>query len=182
MAGAYPARRRPIPAWRADRRVANCRVANCDETEGTAMTADPADRRARDERDRASRFEDAGIPDLQDGTLEQQWSEDPQELPLPGDRPNASVDWGTTVEEQVEGEPHGHRLARERPDPALEEISDVDGETDDVRSDEDGAVGRLRNDQAVEPGDLQPDTEATDVGADTGGLTAEERAVHVEPD
>lgn len=60
------------------------------------MTAD----RSR-HHDPGSRFEDAGIPDLQDGTPEQQEAEDPEELPLPGDAPNASVDWGTTAEEQA---------------------------------------------------------------------------------
>lgn len=146
------------------------------------MAADPAHHGAHHPDDRGSRFEDAGIPDLQDGTPEQQWSEDPQELPLPGDRPNASVDWGTTAEEQVQGEPHNRRLARERPDSVAEEVSDPDADLGEPVADDDRYVGRLRNDQAVEPGDLQPDTEATDVGADTGGLTAEEQALHIEPD
>lgn len=120
--------------------------------------------------DSGSRFEDAGIPDLQDGTPEQQWAEDPQEAPLPGDEPRASVDWGTTAEEQIEREPHDLRFSRERPDPALEFTSD------------DAQVGRLVNEQAIEPGDQEPATEATDVGADGGGLSAEEQAMHVEPD
>lgn len=139
--------------------------------------------------DPGSRFEDAGIPDLQDGTPEQQQAEDPQELPLPGDAPNASVDWGTTVEEQLEGEPHSRRLAREEPDPALTEIGDdlegtavrdldlgSDGDASDFR------VGRLANEQAVVPGDDEDDTQAIDVGADGGGLTPEEQAMHLEPE
>jgi len=164
--------------------------------------------------DPGSRFEDAGIPDLQDGTPEQQWSEDPQEAPLPGDRPNASVAWGTTVEEQLEGEPLDRRVARERPDPALTEIGDdlggtspheraVPGRRDlaDVESEgtvdtgydidtavgeidtgQEAEVGRLVNDQGIEPGDLEPDTEAADVGMDGGGLTAEEQAMHLDSD
>jgi hypothetical protein len=145
------------------------------------MTAQPSDR--------GSRFEDAGIPDLQDGTPEQQRAEDPQELPLPGDRPNASVDWGTTAEEEREGEPLDVRLAREAPDPALAEIGDdLEGtdpvDLDAVPADPDrpDAVGRLVNDQAVEPGDREVDTEAADVGADGGGLTQEEQAIHIEPE
>lgn len=166
-----------------------------------------------------SRFEDAGIPDLQDGTPEQHWSEDPEELPLPGDRPNASVDWGTTVEEQLEGEPLDRRLKRERPDPALTELgddfegtsaretggrkdargidpaadADLEGTVDtgygidtaavdEVDTRRETEVGRLVNDQGIEPGDREPDTEAADVGVDTGGLTAEERAMHIEAD
>jgi hypothetical protein len=149
------------------------------------MTADRAHHH-----DPGSRFEDAGIPDLQDGTPEQQWSEDPEELPLPGDAPSASVDWGTTAEEQLEGEPHSDRLARETPDPALTEIADdLDGSTEqdldrveDDSTESDVEVGRLLNDQAIEPGDAEVDTEAADVGVDGGGLTVEEQAMHLEPE
>jgi hypothetical protein len=137
------------------------------------MTADRAHHH-----DPGSRFEDAGIPDLQDGTPELQEAEDPQELPLPGDAPNASVDWGTTVEEQIEGEPHDVRLARELPDPVLEEINDGRRR----RADESADVGRLVNDERLQPGDTEPDTDATDVGRDGGGLTQEERAIHLEPE
>jgi hypothetical protein len=128
--------------------------------------------------DPGSRFEDAGIPDLQDGTPEQQEAEDPQELPLPGDAPNASVDWGTTVEEQVEGEPHDVRLAREEPDPTLVEINGARRRPSGAGGD----VGRLVNDERLQPGDAQPDTDASDIGTDGGGLTQEEQAVHLEPE
>lgn len=128
--------------------------------------------------ERGSRFEDAGIPDLQDGTPEQQEAEDPQELPLPGDAPNASVDWGTTAEEQREGEPLDLRLSREEPDPVLDEINGGRRRA----STPEGEVGRLVNDERLQPGDSQPDTDATDVGVDGGGLTQEEQAVHLEPE
>jgi Family of unknown function (DUF5709) len=68
------------------------------------------------EHDPRSRLEDEGIPDLQDGTPEQQWAVDPQEAPVPGDRPLAADDFGTTVEEQIEGEPLDSRLGREVPE------------------------------------------------------------------
>ncbi|WP_449065837.1 DUF5709 domain-containing protein [Planomonospora algeriensis] len=68
------------------------------------------------EHDPRSRFEDEGIPDLQDGTPQQQWAVDPQEAPLPGDRPVAVDDFGTTVDEQIQGEPLEGRLAREVPE------------------------------------------------------------------
>jgi len=61
-------------------------------------------------------LEDDGIPDLQDGVPEQDWAEDPQFAPVPGDRANASVDYGTTALEQSEGESLDGRLAREVPD------------------------------------------------------------------
>ncbi len=138
------------------------------------------------ERDPESRFENAGIPDLQDGTPEQQRAEDPQELPLPGDRPGASADWGTTAHEQRDGEPLDRRLERERPDPATQPTgrgsaagsgaSRADGSAGTA------GVGRLVNEQGVEPGDTEVDAYAADVGADTGGLSPEERAMHREPD
>lgn len=68
------------------------------------------------EHDPRSRFEDEGIPDLQDGTPQQQWAVDPQEAPLPADHPLAVDDFGTTVEEQIEGESLDGRLDREVPD------------------------------------------------------------------
>ena len=68
------------------------------------------------EPDPHSRFEDEGIPDLQSGTPEQQWAVDPQEEPIPADRPIAVDDFGLTAEEQREGEPLAARLAREVPE------------------------------------------------------------------
>ena len=68
------------------------------------------------EHDPRSRLEDEGIPDLQDGTPQQQWAVDPQEAPVPADHPVAVDDFGTTVEEQIEGEPLDDRLDREVPE------------------------------------------------------------------
>lgn len=68
------------------------------------------------EPDPYSEFEDEGIPDLQDGTPGQEQAVDPQRAPLPGDRPQAVDDFGTTVEEQIEGEPLDLRTDREEPE------------------------------------------------------------------
>ncbi|MGI5291873.1 DUF5709 domain-containing protein [Nonomuraea polychroma] len=68
------------------------------------------------EHDPRSRFEDEGIPDLQDGTPGQQWAVDPQEAPLPSDEPVAADDYGTTNEEQIQGESLSGRLDREVPE------------------------------------------------------------------
>ncbi|MEU6410492.1 DUF5709 domain-containing protein [Microbispora sp. NPDC046933] len=73
-------------------------------------------RENRPQPDPRSRFEDEGIPDLQEGTPEQQWAEDPQEMPLPGDRPLGLDEYGTTPNEMREGESLGRRLSREVPD------------------------------------------------------------------
>ena len=53
---------------------------------------------------------------MQDGTPEQQWALDPQQAPLPADHPTALDDFGTTVEEQIEGEPLDMRVDREIPE------------------------------------------------------------------
>jgi hypothetical protein len=129
-----------------------------------------------------SRFEDEGIPDLQEGTPEQQWSRDPQEAPLPGRKPAAVLDHGTTAEEQREGEPLDLRLSREEPDVGPDDIpvdTDPELDADDPAFEQ---VGRLvAPDEGVRADD-EKDEIATDVGPDAGGLTAEEAAMHVEPD
>jgi hypothetical protein len=145
--------------------------------------------------DEGSAFEDAGIPDLQDGAPEQQQAVDPEELPLPGDHPVAVEEWGTTAEEESAGEPLSGRLSRELPDPALMEIADdltagpdddldrepLDSYTDEDGNDLTGRPGRLVNEQAIEPGDTEVDLEAADIGEDFGGASAEESAMHLEP-
>jgi Family of unknown function (DUF5709) len=68
------------------------------------------------EPDPRSRFEDEGIPDLQEGAPEQDWAVDPQEEPLPGDRPVAVDDYGTTAAEQAGSEPLDGRLDRDVPE------------------------------------------------------------------
>jgi hypothetical protein len=63
--------------------------------------------------------EDEGLPEVaQDDSPTQERAEDPQFAPLPGERANASADFGTTALEQAEGEPLEGRLARELPDDA----------------------------------------------------------------
>jgi hypothetical protein len=129
-----------------------------------------------------SRFEDEGIPDLQEGTPEQQWSRDPQEAPLPGREPTAVLDHGTTAEEQREGEPHDLRLSREEPDVGPRDVPD--GAIPELDADDPAfeQVGRLVAPDEGVRADTEKDEVATDVGPDFGGLTAEETAMHVEPE
>lgn len=122
-------------------------------------------------------FEDDGVPDLQDGTPGQQWAEDPEFLPVPGERANASVDFGTTAEEQDEGESLDGRLAREEPD-----VLDVSA----VRAAEtaERTVPQLDQDvDADRADDSGTDTVGDDIvatgEAPTGGEGPEERAMHV---
>ncbi|MEU7879275.1 DUF5709 domain-containing protein [Microbispora bryophytorum] len=125
-------------------------------------------RQNRPQPDPRSRFEDEGIPDLQEGTPEQQWAEDPQEMPLPGDRPLGLDEYGTTPNEMREGESLGRRLSREVPDV-------------DVRfGTEPGQAGRLVDPDGGMGVDTEKDMIAEDVGPDLGGYTAEEQAMRVE--
>ncbi|MEV5409022.1 DUF5709 domain-containing protein [Thermopolyspora sp. NPDC052614] len=164
------------------------------------------------EHDPYSRFEDEGIPDLQSGTPGQQWAVDPEEEPLPGDRPVAVDDFGTTIEEQLEGEPLGGRLAREMPEEQAmfgpderfgggtrvpEEAEDVEyepapgaeegwaaqpEEPSGAVWDEPRRAGRLVAPDEGARGDDESDEIAEEVGPDAGGYTAEEAAMRIEPE
>ncbi len=120
--------------------------------------------------------EDDGIPEVaQDDSPTQAWKEDPQFEPLPGERANASVDFGTTAFEQSQGESLTGRLDRELPDDAL-----------DIRpaEDPDRAVGQLEQDTSTSPeSDSGTNRTADDVEATAdlpvGGEGPEESAVHV---
>jgi hypothetical protein len=101
--------------------------------------------------------------------------EDPQFHPVPGERPNASVDFGTTAFEQSEGESLTGRLERELPDDAP-----------DVRPSEDPNRPSVQLEQDL---NTTPDTDsgtnrtADDVeatgDATVGGEGPEEGAVHI---
>jgi uncharacterized protein DUF5709 len=123
-------------------------------------------------RDPESSLEDEGIPDMQDGTPQQQWANDPQQQPVPGDEPMAIDDYGTTADEQYESESLDGRLAREEAEP-----------TDPATAAEtaEPAVRVVEPDQGAAP-DTEKDMVAEDVGPDTGGYSPEERAVHIRPD
>ncbi|GAB2995764.1 DUF5709 domain-containing protein [Amycolatopsis acidiphila] len=113
-------------------------------------------------------------------TLESRGPEDPlDEGYTPAERPWAVNDWGTTADEEEQGEGLGRRLGRELPDTAygrgdgLGDDEDTDGE---LLDDEVGDVraGRLI---AGDGGDTE--LYATDVGVDGAGASAEEAAVNL---
>lgn len=120
--------------------------------------------------------EDEGLPEVaQDDSPTQERAEDPQFEPLPGERANASVDFGTTAFEQAEGESLDGRLAREVPDDAP-----------DVRpaEDPDRGVGQLEQDTLTTPDtDSGTNRTADDVEAtadpSVGGEGPEQAAMHV---
>ncbi|MBB2912486.1 hypothetical protein FHS43_003769 [Streptosporangium becharense] len=106
-----------------------------------------------------SRFEDEGIPDLQDGTPQQQWAVDPQEAPLPADRPVAMDDFGTTVDEQIQGESLEGRLSREIPEEQPVFGADADG-TAGPATGSDAGAGEERDLDPEIPGGLDPRVDA----------------------
>jgi hypothetical protein len=141
--------------------------------------------------DPASPFEDAGLPDLEAGLPGKRITGDTQDdMPVPGDEPMAVDDFGTTAAEQREGEPLDLRLSREEPDVIGEVLADEPGdaladeagdELDGEPDDDERAAGRIvETDEGAGP-DLEPDAVGFDVGTETGGMSAEEQALHVEP-
>jgi len=121
----------------------------------------------------------------------------------PPERWSAGERFGTTGDEQAEGESLDDLLAEEEPDPALEFDEDdadeaVPEDTDDPEDDPDEAdeyvdglllddgpdprAGRLvAEDEGAHPAE-EADLVATDVGIDGGAATAEEAALHVVDD
>jgi hypothetical protein len=94
----------------------------------------------------------------------------------PNDRPVAVDDFGTTAEEQREGESLDGRLAREVPDPALDVEVPYLSEAEGIG---DAPAGRLDEpDEGVREDDVK-EAIAYDVGRDEGGRTAEEAAMHI---
>ena len=120
--------------------------------------------------------EDEGVPEVaQDDSPTMAAAEDPEFAPLPGERPGASADFGTTSAEQAEGESLDGRLARELPD---------DAPGGRPAEDPDRALGQLEQDLDTTPRtDSGTERTADDVEATAdepaGGQGPEERAVHV---
>lgn len=139
------------------------------------------------------RWDDEGIPDIaDDATPERTRYPEPQEQPLPGERPQAVTDFGTTADEQRQGESLDGRLAREEPDlppdaGAAGADDTADGADPAAPGPDDAgsasadwdAPGRL-----VEPDEgTHPDTEKDLVASEAhgeAGLSPEERALHLE--
>ena len=106
-------------------------------------------------------------------------------MEAPRDTPLAADDFGTTVEEMHDGEPLSGRLAREEPD-VLDRVDLPADESEgaDTPFDERAGqgVGRLVEPDEGARSDTEADMVATDAGTDLGGYTAEESAMHVEPE
>ena len=117
----------------------------------------------------------------------------------PPDLMPRATEWGTTAEEQEQGETINQRIAQELPDPdsaygAPDNESGLDGPepvggddpdaidpADDWLGDDagDSDAGRLVSDDAGEHSDRDAQDWATDVGGDGGDASPEESAMHV---
>jgi hypothetical protein len=112
----------------------------------------------------------------------------------PPEKPRGMTRFGTTAEEELEGESLDQRLAQEEPDPNLAsdlEASPNDENVDSVDNnrieDEDlsyAEVGETRAGRLVDPdeglgSDTEKDLVGNDVGIDYGAASAEEAAIHV---
>jgi hypothetical protein len=117
----------------------------------------------------------------------------------PPERWSSAMKFGSTADEQLEGESLDQLLAEEEPDPALTGVEDelssssFYGDEDEDAGDEDvdglllddgpdPRAGRLvAEDEGAHP-DAEADLVARDAGIDDGAATAEEAAVHVVED
>jgi hypothetical protein len=119
-----------------------------------------------------SPMEAEGIPDPDAG----------EELEPPHDTATAVDDFGTTPAEVHAGESLDGRIAREEPDVLADAGSDADESagSDDPRAGQ--GVGRLVESDEGAHEDTEAEMVATDVGTDLGGYSAEESAMHLEPE
>lgn len=117
---------------------------------------------------------------------------DPGDDPLdqgvaPPDKWSAGEGFGTTAEEEQEGESLDQLLAEEEPDPYADSSGGEDDEDEDRRADDlwgddepEPRSGRLVADDEGAHADDEEDLVAHDVGIDGGAASAEEAAVHIQ--
>lgn len=103
----------------------------------------------------------------------------------PHDVAIAVDDFGTTAREVNEGEPLTGRLEREQPDvlAAADAPADESPGADTPFDERAGqGVGRIVEPDAGAGPDTEKDLVASDAGTDLGGYSAEESAMHLEPE
>jgi len=140
---------------------------------------------SEERRHESSDLEDYQTKDTSD-TLDGAPGDDPLDRGVaPPERWSAGMRFGDTAEEQFEGESLDQLLAEEEPEVGEEDQDEWDENAtdDDVarwESDEgpDPRAGRLVSDDEGAHADAEADLVAHDEGADGGGATAEEAAVH----
>lgn len=136
----------------------------------------------------ASAAEDEGLPELADDVIGDATGNAAEGSVVPRDHAIAADDFGTTAEEEAAGESLDGRLARELPDTLAPEVFDSDADDreisdDPLRSGGDGyEVGRLVSSDEGARADTEAELTAHSAGIDRGGFSAEEAAMHVDPD
>jgi Family of unknown function (DUF5709) len=139
-------------------------------------------------------LEDYEVLDASD-TLDGKPGDDPLDRGVATpDRWSAGIHFGTTTEEEQEGESLDQHLAEEEPDVGFdtededEEAASFTGDEDIADEDIDGLLlddgpdpraGRLVAEDEGAHADTEADLVARDTGIDGGGATAEEAAIHV---
>jgi uncharacterized iron-regulated membrane protein len=133
-----------------------------------------------------SEHEAEGVPDPGFADLNQLESGDPQgTTEPPHDTAVAADEFGTTAREQHDGEPLTGRLEREEPDvlAQVDAPADESAQADTPFNEGSGQrVGRLVEPDEGARTDTEKDLVAGDVGTDLGGYSAEEAAMHLEPE
>ena len=136
--------------------------------------------------EKPSESEAEGIPDpgLAD-SAQLVAGDDDATMEPPHDTALAVDDFGTTAAELHDGEPLDGRLAREQPEVlAAVDLPADESEGADTPFDERAGqgVGRLVESDEGARQDVDAELVATDVGTDLGGYSAEESAMHLEPE
>jgi hypothetical protein len=132
-----------------------------------------------------SQMEAEGIPDPGFSDLQEVAGNEPYAMEPPRDTALAVDEFGTTASEMHDGESLDGRLAREQDDVLAQAGSAADESAgSDTPFDERAGqgIGRLVDPDEGVRTDTEPDLVATDVGTDLGGYSAEESAMHLEPE
>jgi hypothetical protein len=139
-------------------------------------------------------LEDYSVQDPSDSLLADPGGEPLDQGVAPPERWSAAMKFGSTADEQEEGESLDQLLAEEEPDETLDlddDLPEDDDDTDEAEEYLDGLLlddgpdpraGRLvAEDEGAHP-DEEADLVASDVGIDGGAASAEEAAMHVVED
>ena len=120
-------------------------------------------------------LESEGQPALHTAPPGQDIDTDQDAPVMPGDRPRAATDYGTTVGEQRTDEPLFRRIRREEPEV---DSAGPGGERDPV------AARVFEPDSEIEEVDVTAEELGLEAEAqdDSAGLSAEEQAMHIVPD
>lgn len=135
--------------------------------------------------EKPSEMEAEGVPDPDGSDAQGLTGQGESTMEPPRDVALAVDDYGTTAAEQSAGEPISVRVEREVPDvlDAVEQPADESPGADTPFGERAGqGVGRLVEPDEGARTDTESDMIATDAGTDLGGYTAEESAMHLEPE